>query len=115
MVLHWITWIQIFDFLVQHIPGKKNVVVDSLSRWPITKRSQKLAELENTEEFLDQQFNMTHWVNNSTISANTADSGEEIHWLMPEEEWTLESLEIAKWLQTLQKPDRMSRAQYQQF
>ena len=56
-----------------------------------------------------------HWVNDSMISANMADSGEEIHWLMLEEEWTLESLEIAKWLQTLQKPDRMSRAQYQQF
>ena len=41
------------------------------------------------------------WVNDSMISANMVDSGEEIHWLMPEEEWTLESLEIAKWLQTL--------------
>ena len=79
VVLQWIVWIQMFDFSVWHILGKRNIVVDSLSRQPIIKRVQKLAELENTEEFLDRQFNMAYWVNNSTISANTTDSGEEIH------------------------------------
>ena len=34
MVTRWITWIQLFDFNVRHVPGRKHSGPDGLSRWP---------------------------------------------------------------------------------
>ena len=51
----WLAWIRYFDFDVRHVPGKKHLVADGLSRRPWTAEDDESSE-ESVEEFLDSQF-----------------------------------------------------------
>ncbi|KYG39566.1 hypothetical protein M433DRAFT_10690 [Acidomyces richmondensis BFW] len=47
MVTRWLAWIQMFDFDVRHVPGKKNVVADALSRKPTGPIADEDGELDD--------------------------------------------------------------------
>lgn len=119
VVTRWIAWIRMFDFTVQHVSGVKNSAADGLSRKPVTPEALEEAKQEHMEEFLDRQFNLTLHVNNTSHSEDNERHAEEggggINWLTNEEEWSEESLQIAEWLQTLQRPKGMNASQYHRF
>jgi hypothetical protein len=54
LVTRWLAWLHLFDFEVRHVPGKKNVVADALSRRPRTEEDED--EEEEVEKFLDAQL-----------------------------------------------------------
>ena len=120
VVQRWIAWIRMFDFTVVHVPGNKNTAADGLSRKPPTPTSIQEAEENDIEEFLDRQFNCMYYVGASHFSKGegTADAESETSepdWLSPDEFWTDESLQIAKFLQTLRRPEGMDNTQYRRF
>ena len=51
LVTRWIAWIQLFDFEIRHIPGRKHTAADGLSRRPPT--SADMAEAETETEIDD--------------------------------------------------------------
>ena len=51
LVTRWIAWIQLFDFDVRQIPGRKHSAADGLSRQPLT--AVDLAEAEAEEDIDD--------------------------------------------------------------
>lgn len=51
LVIRWIAWIQLFDFEVRHIPGRKHGTADGLSRQPPT--AADLAEAKAEEDIDD--------------------------------------------------------------
>ena len=45
LVVRWIAWIQLFDFEVKHVPGKKHTAADRLSRrGATTQKAEEKAE-----------------------------------------------------------------------
>ncbi|KAJ9246723.1 hypothetical protein DTO195F2_9270 [Paecilomyces variotii] len=109
VVARWIAWIQLFDFDVVHVSGKKNLVADGLSRKPATERDLEEAEDDDMEEFLDLQFCAVYYASVQEVESDS------IPWLTPTLHWSEKSLLIAEWLQTMTKPDNMDRGQYAKF
>ena len=61
-------WIQLFDFEVQHIPGRKHTTADWLSCQPFTKADLAEAEAEpDIDEFILAELN---YLQISPISVN---------------------------------------------
>ena len=57
LITRWIAWIQLFDFDVKHIPGKKHTAADGLSRKPPTEGDIRERKMEpNIEEFIDMEL-----------------------------------------------------------
>lgn len=109
VVARWIAWIQLFDFTVKHISGKKNLVADGLSRKPATKLDIEEAANDDIEGFLDEQFGSIYYCHAEELESA------EVEWLTPAMHWSEESLKIAEWLQTLRKPEGMSKSDYRAF
>ena len=36
LITSWLTWIQLFDFSIKHVPGIKYLAVDAFSQQPVT-------------------------------------------------------------------------------
>ena len=58
LVTRWIAWIQLFDFEVRHIPGRKHTEADELSRKPPTVSDKAEAETEtDIDDFILAELN----------------------------------------------------------
>ena len=58
LVTRWIAWIQLFDFEVQHILGRKDTAADRLSRRPPTAADKAEAETEiDIDDFIFAKLN----------------------------------------------------------
>lgn len=103
VVVRWIAWIRLFDFTVRHVPGDKNMVADGLSRRPPTAREyRELEQEEDIDDFLDAEFN-------SCYLASPMEGDFELEPVLnPEVSWSEESLQIARYLRSLEKPEGMS-------
>ena len=57
LVTRWIAWIQLFDFDVKHVAGKKHTAADGLSRKPPTEDDIREREMEeDIEDFIDAEL-----------------------------------------------------------
>jgi hypothetical protein len=57
LVTRWLAWIQLFDFKVRHVSGKKHTAADGLSRRPATLlEEQEAEEEEDIDEFITAQL-----------------------------------------------------------
>ena len=62
LVTQWIAWIQLFEFEVWHIPGRKHMVADGFSRRPSTAADIAEAKAEkNIDDFILAELNSL-WV-----------------------------------------------------
>ncbi len=58
LVTRWIAWIQLFDFEVQHIPGRRHTAADGLSGRPPTAADKAEAETEaDIDDFILAELN----------------------------------------------------------
>ena len=56
-MVRWIAWIQLFDFKVKHVPGKKHTAANGLSRRGATpEEMEQEAEEENIDDFIEAQL-----------------------------------------------------------
>jgi len=58
LVTRWIAWIRLFDFDVRHVPGKKNVVADGLSRKPPGPSDTLDKDEQDIEDFIDGELDL---------------------------------------------------------
>ena len=106
LVTRWIAWIQLFDFEVRHIPGRKHTAADGLSRRPHTKADLAEAEAEpDIDEFILAELNCLR------VSPISVD--EPIPIL--QEGYTELSRKIATYLTTLRRPADMTIKEFNAF
>ena len=58
LVTRWLAWIHLFDFDVRHVPGKKHLVADGLSRRP----GRVDSEEEDVDAFVDSELDLVRVV-----------------------------------------------------
>jgi RNase H-like domain found in reverse transcriptase len=57
LITRWLAWIRLFDFDVRHVPGKKNVVADGLSRKPPGPSDLlEMGDDDDIEDFIDGEL-----------------------------------------------------------
>ncbi|RYP39740.1 hypothetical protein DL768_010696 [Monosporascus sp. mg162] len=110
VLIRWVAWIKMFDFEIRHIPGKKNLAADGLFR----KLPGAFDALDDqwegeVDDFIDVQLNV---IRLNLILTRTA--------LTPTDtdrrqgpfigNWSEESQKYARFLTTLDLPDRLSTA-----
>ena len=111
LVTRWLAWIRLFDFEVRHVPGTKHTAADGLSRRPATERElEATTREEDIDDFIDARMDMASVVPYLEVGIGPAEMG---HWL--DGDWSLDSLLIAEYLQTLRRPDQVERADFREF
>jgi hypothetical protein len=92
------------------VPGERNTVADGLSRRPPTAREyQELEQEQDIDDFLDAEFNYSY------LSSPMEADPESEPVLNPEVNWSEESLQIARYLRSLERPEGMSSSQFHRF
>ena len=106
LVTRWIAWIQLFDFEVRHIPGRKHTAADGLSRRPPTKEDlEELKAEPDIDDFILAELNCLR------VSPISVDE------LTPilQGDYTKFFWKIATYLTTLQKPANMTTKEFNTF
>ena len=106
LVIQWIGWIQLFDFDIRHIPGRKYSAADGLFRRPLT--AADVAEAEAEEDIDDFILAELNCLRVSPISLNE---------LTPilTDSYSDYSRKIATYLTTLHRPLEMSTKEFNTF
>jgi len=78
----WISYIALFDYVMNHVPAQSHAGVDGLSRW---KRTPDDTEDEDTEEYLDKIMGSTSFVSPSLTPTSLTNflSSESLHAFWP--------------------------------
>jgi len=105
LMTRWLAWIQLWDFDVRHVPGKKNSLADGLSRRP-PDGERPDEPTEDIEEFIDCEL--------STLEYTASPVEMEVD-LPLENSYSEESQKIAKWLVTLRRPEEMNTKEFKRF
>ena len=106
LVTRWIAWIQLFDFEVRHVPGRKHSAADGFSRKPPT--ATNLAEAKSETDLDDFTLAELKSLRVSPISLDEptpilADS------------YSDHSRKIATYLTTLRRPPEMDVKEFNAF
>ena len=105
LVTRWIAWIQLFDFDVKHVAGKKHTAADGLSRNPPTEDDIREREMEeDIEDFIDAELGSLR------VAPISVTDG-----LPLEESYLEKSQQIAAYLTSLQRPAGMGRKEFYKF
>jgi len=112
LVTRWLAWIQMFDFDVRHVPGKKNAVADALSR---KESGPTPNDDEDLDDWVDAHLDCVQAFVQPVDLARDDDiqGGEGLRPL--DETYSVESQEIALWLVTLRRPPGMTRREFRNF
>jgi ribonuclease HI len=115
LITRWLALLNMWEFEVRHIPGKKNVVADALSRRPEPEGWSPPTEPEDdVEDFIDHHLGtvtllfdeLPHYLRDVTYACSTTVLGEES---VLDHLKTEQFRNIAKWLLTLKNPGNMDR------
>ncbi len=106
LVTRWIAWIQLFDFEVRHIPGRKHTEADGLSRRPPTIGDKAEAETEtDIDDFILEELNSLRVL---PISLNEPT-------LILTDKYSGNSWKIATYLITIRRPPEMTTKEFNSF
>ena len=108
----WLAWIRLFDFDVRHVPGKKHLAADGLSRRPRTADDDQDNE-EDVEEFLDMRLDCVQAYSVQVMATSAAEPDATV--LNPDSYYSDEHLQIADYLLSLKKPKGMATREYNKF
>jgi hypothetical protein len=61
LVARWIAWIQLWDFQIRHVPGKKNSAADGLSRMHCDETNVPTEPEEDVDEWLSNKLGAVYW------------------------------------------------------
>ena len=106
LVTRWIAWIQLFDFEVRYIPGRKHSAADGLSRKPLT--AVDLAEAENEGDIDDFILAELSSLRVSPISLDDPTP-------ILVDNYSDDSWKIATYLTTLRRPAEMNAKEFIAF
>jgi len=104
MMTRWLFYIRLFDFDVSHVPGNKNDATDDLSR-------HEKAPEDKSDSNPDDYFESKLY----SISINPFPSTSTAYIYLNEREYMDDDLILGQYLETLQRPDDFTNAQYQQL
>ena len=104
LVTRWIAWIQLFNFMIWHIPGNKHTATDELS-WR-SKIEDEIVDEEDIDDFIDSQLNMIH-VSTLEIGNNNDN--------VLEPGYSQAHQQIAYYLTSMQRPPGMSTSKFRNF
>jgi hypothetical protein len=105
MMTRWLSYIRLFDFDVEHIPGNKNGAADALSR-------RMKSEDDEMEEEVDGYFEARMY---GITVAETTPEPSMARLYLHEGEYIGDDLMLGQYLETLRRPDGLNDAQYQQL
>jgi transposase InsO family protein len=106
LVTRWIAWIKLWDFDIKHVPGKKNIVADALSR----QTGFSTVEEDTTlDEFVDNELSCIR------IKPIRVQAIETVRHRVLDETYTDEHEEYAHWLTTLHRPEHLDTKAFLAF
>ncbi len=103
MMTRWLAYIRLFDFDVKHVPGNRNGAADGLSR-------RGLAPEDESDSDPDDYFEAKLY----GITATRAEPSDLLARIyLNHSEYTGDDLRICQYLETLERPEGISTAEYQ--
>ena len=105
----WMTWIKLFDFTIHHIPGKRHGAINGLS-WQLRQISSN-KESQKMDDFIDAQINAVT-VTSITVEKLSLEGSETLLLLL---RYSENSMQIAHYLNNLQKPALMTLSEFWKF
>jgi hypothetical protein len=131
MTTRWIAYIKLFDFTLRHVPGKVHEAADGLSRRGYQEQDDELDITGNIEAILSAELHHVTVaigglapsrigpkaliVRCYPASPPTERNNDQRHSRILDPHYGEESEEIASYLQTLQRPEYMSRDKFRRF
>ena len=107
LVTRWLAWIRLFDFDVKHMPGRKHTAADGLSRRPRGPSDSEDEAVEgDIDDFIDGQLNCVR-----VCPVRALDESEPVL----DDGYSEESISIATYLTSMQKPPDMDQKQFRKF